>query len=146
MKRPFDLGCALLESPPDLPAGRAWIEGPRGRHLLRLEVADRFWSRFRGLMLRPPLAEEPVAAGLLLIGCASIHTAFMRYPIDVVYLDGGGQVTSGIPHLKPWRASAGTVFSGARTRHTLELPAGSIARLGIAPGAWLRHPLFSSSS
>jgi uncharacterized membrane protein (UPF0127 family) len=106
-------------------------------------VAASFWARFRGLMLAPPLAAN---AGLLLLKCDSVHCAFMRQSIDVVYLDADGVVLKCVPRLKPWRASlsgAGRDAHGqrhVRARHTLELAAGTIARLGIAPGDRAYHP------
>jgi uncharacterized membrane protein (UPF0127 family) len=103
-----------------------------GAHPLDIALADGFWSRLRGLMLAPPLAPS---AGLLLTRCASVHCAFMRQAIDVVYLDADGVVLACVPRLKPWRASA---HRGAR--HTLELAAGAIDRLGIRPGDRLVHP------
>jgi len=103
-----------------------------GAHPLRIALADGFWSRLRGLMLAPPLAPS---AGLLLTRCASVHCAFMRQAIDVVYLDADGVVLACVPRLRPWRASA---HRGAR--HTLELAAGAIDRLGIRPGDRLAHP------
>lgn len=103
-----------------------------GTHPLEIALADGFWSRLRGLMLAPPLAPS---AGLLLTRCASVHCAFMRQAIDVVYLDADGVVLACVPRLKPWRASA---HRGAR--HTLELAAGAIDRLGIRPGDRLAHP------
>ena len=114
-----------------------------GAHALDVSVADSFWRRFRGLMLAAPLAER---SALLLMKCDSVHCAFMRQAIDVVYLDAQGTVLKCVPQLKPWRASisqAGRDVHGqrhVRARHTLELAAGSIARLGIAAGDSLEHP------
>src|SRR5207253_305834 len=93
--------------------------------------------------LRPPLAAD---AGLLLCDCPSVHTAFMRFAIDVVYLDRDGVVLKCVPGLRPWRASAGRAGRDdhgrryPRPAHTLELAAGSIARWGIRPGDRLQHP------
>lgn len=112
-------------------------------HPLRLRRAANFFSRFCGLMLRAPLAPD---AGLLLTDCPSVHTAFMRCAIDVVYLDAAGTVLKCVPRLRPWWGSisnAGRDAGGQRHRraaHTLELAAGSIARLGIAPGSRIAHP------
>lgn len=111
-----------------------------GRLVLRVCVADRFFARFRGLMLAPPL---PAGKGLLLMRCASVHTAFMRCAIDVVYLEASGVVVRCVPRLKPWRASAGGAAAGMRSRHALELAAGSIDRLGVRPGDRLEHELFT---
>ena len=105
-----------------------------GVHALRIALADSFWRRLRGLMLAPPLAPD---AGLLLTRCASVHCAFMRQTIDLVYLDAQGTVLACVSGLKPWRASARRA-----ARHTLELAAGAIARYGIRPGDRLGHPYF----
>ena len=106
-----------------------------GAHPLRVALADGFLTRLRGLMLAPPLALD---AGLLLTRCASVHCAFMRQAIDVLYLDANGAVLKCVPRVKPWRASAADPRSGAR--HTLELAAGAIERLGVKPGDRLEHP------
>lgn len=103
-----------------------------GAHPLAVALADTYLRRLRGLMLAPPLAPD---AGLLLTRCASVHCAFMRQAIDVVYLDAAGRVLACVPRLRPWRASIG---HGAR--HTLELAAGAIERFGIRPGDRLAHP------
>ena len=106
-----------------------------GAHPLRVALADGFLTRLRGLMLAPPLAPD---AGLLLTRFASVHCAFMRQAIDVVYLDAAGAVLKCVPRVKPWRASAADPRSGAR--HTLELAAGAIERLGVKPGDRFEHP------
>lgn len=118
-----------------------------GLHALDVRVANTFLSRLRGLMLSAPLAP---GAGLLLLACPSVHCAFMRYAIDVVYLGADGTVLKCVPQLRPWRASAsnsGRDAQGRRHRraaHTLELAAGSIARLAIAPGDRAEHPLLAA--
>ena len=107
---------------------------------LRLRVARGFWARFRGLMLAPPL---PHGHALLMRRCASVHSLFMRYAIDVVYVDDDGQVLQCVGNLRPWRMSvadgrAKTAKKQSRV-HTLELAAGSIDRYLIAQGdrvAW----------
>jgi uncharacterized membrane protein (UPF0127 family) len=96
---------------------------------LRLRFADGFFSRLTGLLLSPPL---PPGEGLLLLPCASVHTAFMRYPIDVVFLDRAGVVQKIVPRLRPWRMAA-----CPDAYQTLELAAGQAAQLRLAPGMWL---------
>jgi outer membrane protein OmpA-like peptidoglycan-associated protein/uncharacterized membrane protein (UPF0127 family)/Flp pilus assembly protein TadG len=129
--------------------GGAVLVTASGQHPLRLRRATNFISRFCGLMLRAPLAPD---AGLLLTACPSVHTAFMRCAIDVVYLDAHGVVLKCVPYLRPWWGSisnAGRDGEGRRHQraaHTLELAAGSIARLGIAAGDHLRHPLWLTAS
>ena len=80
---------------------------------LRVAVADSFFTRFKGLMLRKSLAP---GEGLLLKNCSAIHCCFMRFPIDAVYLDADLRVVS-TETVKPWRL--GGRFPG--TRHVLEL-------------------------
>ena len=66
----------------------------------RLEVADRFWSRLLGLQFRRSL---PPDAGLLVKPCGSIHTCFLRFAIDAVFLDADGRVLAVRRNIKPWR-------------------------------------------
>ena len=69
-----------------------------------LEIADTFLSRAVGLLGRKTL---PPGHGLLIRPCASIHTAFMRFPIDVAFLDRQGRVVKVIRNLPPWRMASG---------------------------------------
>lgn len=127
--------------------GNGTIYTASGPHRLDLRLADSFLSRFRGLMLAGPLG---AVQGLLITRCPSVHCAFLRYPIDVVYLDRDGIVTQCVPTLRPWRASfSGTGKNAAgqrppRAAHTLELAAGAIRALAIRPGDRLSHPYFDA--
>jgi len=94
---------------------------------LRVMHAASFRSRLLGLLALPRL--QPGEA-LALRPCASVHTCFMRYAIDVLYLDRDGVVLKVVPALKPWRFSA---CWGART--TLELAAGEAERLRLRQGS-----------
>jgi len=69
---------------------------------------------------------------MLLRPAASVHTAFMRFTIDVVFLDREDRVVKVAAELRPWRAAG---CRGART--VLELPAGEAARQGLRPGVSL---------
>ena len=93
-----------------------------------LTIADGFWSRAVGLQFRRPLASD---AGLLLVPCNSVHTCFVRFPLDVVFLDDHGIVTAVRRNLRPWRAAWGPRKSHA----TLEVIAGSA---DLQPGEKLR--------
>ena len=68
--------------------------------LPHLELATSFWQRFRGLQLRSSL---PEGHGLLLAPCNALHTFFVRFPIDVAFLDSTGRVIATIEDLRPWR-------------------------------------------
>jgi uncharacterized membrane protein (UPF0127 family) len=83
-------------------------------------------SRMRGLLGRSELRP---GEGLLLRPASAIHTCFMRFPIDAVFLDGGLRVLGISDELRPWRAAS---RRGARA--VLELPAGESARRGLEPG------------
>jgi len=74
---------------------------------------------------------------LLLSPCNSVHTAFMRFAIDVVYLDSQWRVLAVRSGLKPWRMSWGP----RGTRHTLELAAGVANTLGWRAGDELANAL-----
>lgn len=94
---------------------------------LRIMHAASFRARLLGLLALPRL--QPGEA-LELKPCASVHTCFMRYAIDVLYVDRDGVVLKVVPALKPWRFSA---CWGARS--TLELAAGEAERLRLRPGS-----------
>ncbi|MGE0486035.1 MAG: DUF192 domain-containing protein [Gammaproteobacteria bacterium] len=90
---------------------------------------NRAWERLRGLLARPcPGPGE----GLLIEPCASVHTCFMAYAIDVVYLDRDWHVLRVVTALAPWRASCAR---GAAL--TLELAPGAATTLGIEVGRGL---------
>jgi uncharacterized protein len=95
----------------------------------RAILADRPLQRMRGLLGRDSL--EP-GEGLLLQPAPSIHTAFMRFPLDVVFLDSESVVVRVVHTLAPWRAA-----SAQRARSVLELAAGEGARRGVEVGDWL---------
>lgn len=79
-------------------------------HLLSsVLVADRFLSRLLGYMFR----KSPHYEAIFLTPCNSIHCMFMRFPIDVLFLDGENRVLRKVEGLRPWRL-AGPV-SGARS-------------------------------
>ena len=97
----------------------------------QVELAATFFSRFLGLMGRAAL---PEGHGLLIEGCRSIHMFFMRFPIDVAFLDSHGKVVRALHGIKPWRATR--VYLDAQD--ALELPAGTLAKTGVQEGDVLR--------
>ena len=92
-------------------------------HLL---VATRPLPRMRGLLGR---AELPVNEGILLRPAGSVHTFFMRFPIDVVFLDREEVVVGIEPSLVPWRTAG---RRGAKA--VVELAAGECERRGVQVG------------
>jgi len=105
---------------------RAWNGRTGGALSTRLARADSFRARLRGLLGR---RELPPGEGLWIVPCRSVHTAFMRFPIDVVFLDLQGRVTALHRRLPPWRTAGGR---GGVT--ALELPAGTIDASATEPG------------
>jgi hypothetical protein len=93
----------------------------------RASAARSFWSRLAGLLGRASL--KPGEA-LLIEPCSSVHTLFMRFAIDVLYVDRGGVVVKCVPDLRPFRASA--AIRGARS--VIELPGGTIRRTATTAG------------
>jgi uncharacterized membrane protein (UPF0127 family) len=81
--------------------------------------AANFLARGRGLMMAPPL---PEGGGLIIDPCGSIHMFFMRYPLDILFLNKEGQVVFMYKGIKPWRV--GRVVRGAKM--AVELPEGAI--------------------
>ena len=78
-------------------------------------------SRLKGLMF---IKSMQGFDGLLLDPCNSIHTCFMRFPIDVVFLDKNKCIVKIFRHLKPWRVTR--IYFKAR--QVLELMADNLPR------------------
>ena len=87
----------------------------------RVEKADTFWTRLRGLSGRSGLAS---GEGLWIIPCRGVHTHGMAFPIDVLFLDGDRHVVGVEENLCPGR------FAPIRwkAKTVLELPAGTVRR------------------
>lgn len=93
----------------------------------RVERADTFWTRLKGLQGRREFA---AGEGLWIVPCRSIHTLGMTFPIDVLFLNDKLQVTAKEENLRPGRLTA--IRWKART--VLELPAGTLNRTGTEVG------------
>ena len=89
-------------------------------------VADSAPARLRGLLGRSPLA---AGEGLLLRPCASVHTWFMGFAIDALFLDRDLRVVRIAPNLRPWQMAA-----ARKAKVVLELRSGEAARSRIAVG------------
>jgi uncharacterized protein len=92
----------------------------------RVSLADSPVTRMRGLLGRDGLEQ---GEGLLLRPASSIHTFFMRFPIDAVFLDKSLVVVGIENAIDPWRTAK---QRGAKS--VLELPAGESSRRGLAVG------------
>jgi uncharacterized membrane protein (UPF0127 family) len=90
------------------------------------DVADTSAKRRTGLLKHNTF--EP-GDGLWIVPCESVHTFFMKFPIDLVYLDKRKKVRKVRNAVRPWRLSA------CLTAHSvLELPAGVIQQSGTSIG------------
>lgn len=88
---------------------------------VQVHVAKGFWGRWRGLMGRRTF---PTDAVLIFPRTGSIHTFFMRFAIDVVFLDRSGRVLRVVRSAMPWRI--GPAVKGAYW--TLEFVAGAVPK------------------
>lgn len=106
----------------------------------QVEIAATRASRRRGLLGRDHLDE---ASAMLLAPCAAVHTAGMRFPIDVVFVDRQGYAVKVVRNLKPWR-----IALAAAGRAVIEMPAGTLGwgqvlvgdRLYLAPASTAKAP------
>jgi uncharacterized membrane protein (UPF0127 family) len=83
-------------------------------------------SRRRGLLGREGLG---ASCALMLEPCAAVHTAFMRFAIDVVFLDREGYAVKIVRNLVPWRIAA-----APRAHVVVEMAAGSLEQLDLSVG------------
>ena len=93
----------------------------------RCRVAASLRDRTVGLLATPGLA---AGQGLLIERTQSIHMFFMRYPIDVVFMDREATVTRTVAGLRPWRV----VWWARGARDCIELPVGALAASGTSAG------------
>ena len=95
----------------------------------RLLIAETHWTRFRGLMCSDA-GSFPAGQGLWIVPCHGVHTFAMRFPIDVVYLDGDKVVIHLEENLKPWRLAPVRL----RAASVLELPDRTLSSTRTAIG------------
>ena len=101
-----------------------------GEIVARCLLADNFWTRGRGLLGRSHLPENEAS---LLVPGASIHMFGMKFPIDALFLTREDVVTDFVENLAPGKMHVAKDGAG-KPFATLELAAGSVARLGIQIG------------
>src|SRR3954468_6500584 len=89
----------------------------------RCEIPESAFGRMRGLLGRDGL--EP-GSGMLIDAAPSVHMFFMRFPLDVVFVDRDMKVVRVVGRLRPWR-----VAGPRRAAAALELPAGAAAAAGV---------------
>ena len=94
-----------------------------------LALANTHWTRLCGLLGASP-GDFRNGCGLWIVPCRGVHTLAMRFPIDVLYLDGTKTVVHIVHGLKPWR------FAPVRMQaaSVLELPSEKLAETGTTLG------------
>jgi uncharacterized protein len=93
----------------------------------QIKMADSFITRFKGLMFRKqPIQNE----GLWIVPCKAVHMFFMKFPLDIILLNDQNEVVKVYISLKPWKMTKPM----KEAYSTLELPAGSVDKLGIGIG------------
>ena len=108
-----------------------YIEGaPEGAPFLEVKMADGFFTRLSGLMLQKKL---PQGTGLLLAPCNSVHMCFMRFAIDVIYIDKEYKIIKVVKNLKPWVG----LSMCCKAWSALEVNAGEAERCGLEVGKTL---------
>jgi uncharacterized membrane protein (UPF0127 family) len=97
--------------------------------LASIERASGPWKSFRGLMLRKSIPDD---YGLYFSPAKGIHTQFMRFPIDLIFLDKEQRVIKTREAMPPWR------FDFTRAAAVIETNAGVARKADIATGDHLR--------
>lgn len=97
-----------------------------------VQIAENFFSRLQGLIGTAELSE---GNALLILPCSSIHTWFMKYPIDVIFLDAENRIIKIMERVPPNRF--GPLVRGARA--ALELPAGVCSSTGTGVGDIIQY-------
>lgn len=102
----------------------------------KLEVASALWPRMKGLLGRDQLAPDQA---LWIHRCNSIHTFFMRFPIDLIFVDRHLVVRKTVKQVPPWRI----VLPVWRASSVIELSAGFLDNNPISVGEqlYVDHPL-----
>ena len=138
------LAGAALADPACDPA-RIDLRGDFGQAQFRVEVADDAAERAQGLMFRESMSSS---AGMLFIYETPQHARFWMQntliPLDMIFADASGRVTHVHSDARPLDRTP--INGGEGVQFVLEVNGGLAARLGIGPGAEMRHPAIPSDS
>jgi uncharacterized membrane protein (UPF0127 family) len=107
------------------------VTATSGSLIATVDVADGLWARMVGLLGRKHLDAD---TGMLFERCHAIHTWFMQFPIDVLFLDREGEVLQAFDEVQPFRFAS----ASRRAWITIELHAGARRRGNIGVGTHLR--------
>lgn len=137
-------GCAGAGTPKDAqgnPLEPLTVVTATGEHRFMVEIADDDAERQRGLMERPPLADD---RGMLFQFTDVAERAFWMHntpsPLDIIYIDPRGVIVSVAKNAQP--NSDALVPSNGPASGVLELRAGRADEIGAKAGDRVRHPFF----
>lgn len=136
------LVCLLIAGPARaLDRHTVEIAGKTGVHVFSVEIADTEPEREKGLMYRKRL---PDGHGMLFDFHQDQQVGFWMkntyIPLDMIFIRGDGRIVSIARDAEP--LSEKVIYSAAPVRAVLEVKAGTVARLGIAPGDRVANPIF----
>lgn len=145
----LSLGLSLAPAPALAEAscaiGRVDLRWPGGSESFAVEVADEQAERARGLMFRESL--DP-AAGMLFVYEAPRRASFWMkntlIPLDMIFADATGTVTR--VHSNAIPGDTTQIDGGSGVAFVLEINGGLAGRLGIVPGAEMRHPAIGAAA
>jgi uncharacterized membrane protein (UPF0127 family) len=114
-----------------------------GEHRFMVEIADDDAERQRGLMERPPLADD---RGMLFQFPDVAERGFWMHntpsPLDIIYIDPRGRIVSIARNATP--NSDAVIPSNGPASGVLEIRGGRAAEIGAQPGDLVRHPFFAT--
>ena len=137
-------GCAGAPRGPDgEPLEPVVVVTSTGEHRFMVEIADDEAERQRGLMERPPLADD---RGMLFQFPDVAERGFWMHntpsPLDIIYIDPRGRIVSIARNATP--NSDAIIPSNGPASGALELRGGRAAEIGAQPGDTVRHPFFAA--
>lgn len=97
----------------------------------RVEIAETWKERSKGLLGRNGLND---GEGMIIRPCSSIHTFFMKFPIDVVFLDKSLKILKISSSMPSWRIS-GCLLG---CTEVIELKAGAMKKAGVSAGEYIK--------
>ena len=116
-----------------------------GAHHFTVELAETPAQMEQGLMFRRTMAPD---AGMLFdYKQPTVATMWMRntlIPLDMLFVDAQGRIVN--IHQRAVPQSLDVIAAAAPVRAVIELNGGTAARLGIAPGDQVKHPIFGTAS
>ncbi len=121
------------------------IVSATGPHRFTVEVAETPEQMEQGLMFRRTM---PPDAGMLFdYKTPTVATMWMRntlIPLDMLFVDARGRIVN--IHQRAVPQTLDVIAAEAPVRAVIELNGGIAARLGIAPGDRVQHPIFGNGS